>query len=205
MAWMTKSDYAKHRRETGLPGGSPPAVHYAIRDGRITISKEGLIDSDIADSQWAANTNPKFQASGAKAGAARAEQRRVEKARMDEPSNLLSMPPTPERNDINKSRASKEYYEAELSRLKFEEKQATLIPADTVRMVMYEAGRVIRAGHDDLVAQLSPDLSSETDLAKVEQMLKTAFERLDNEFADKIVAFNEKIGDSAEDSDDAAA
>jgi hypothetical protein len=206
MPWMTKANYAKHRRENGLPGGSPPAVHYAIQDGRITISQEGLIDSEVADKQWAANTNPKFQEAGVKAGAARTKQRRAASKEVAEvPPNLLQMPPTADRNDLNKSRASREFYESELARLKFEEKQHLLIPVETVRRVMYEAGRVIRAGHDDLVAQLSPDLATETDLSRTEIMLKSALERLDNDFADKILAFNDTLGTEQSDADADAA
>ena len=205
---MTKADYAKHRRETGLPGGSPPAVTYAVRDGRITITPEGLIDSDQADRQWAANTDPRSQASGIKAGAARAAQRRTEAGKSKPERNEVppagdrdnltgslrgsehyptSQPPTPDRNDLNKSRAAKEYYEAELARLKYEEKQGVLIPATAVRKVLYEAGRIIRAGHDEIVAQLSPDLASETNLDAVERVLKLGLDKLDNDLADKIV------------------
>lgn len=200
--WMTKANYAKHRRENGLPGGSPPAVHYAIRDGRITVNQLGLIDSEVADKQWAANTSPVMQAAGVKAGAARAAQRRKQ-PEQEVDAKLLEMPPTPERNDINKSRASREFYEAELARLKFEEKEATLIPVDTVRSLLYDAGRVIRAGHEDLVAQLAPDLASETDITRVEGLLKAALEKLDNDFADKIESFNDSVA-SVEKLDEAA-
>jgi hypothetical protein len=44
--------YAKHR------GVSEGAVRKAIRSGRIAIGEDGLIDPNIADRQWSANTDP---------------------------------------------------------------------------------------------------------------------------------------------------
>ncbi len=44
--------YGRHR------GVSHPAVLKAIKAGRIHQNAEGLIDSDQADRDWAANTHP---------------------------------------------------------------------------------------------------------------------------------------------------
>lgn len=206
MSLMTKADYARHRRENKLPGGSPPSVHYAIRDGRITIQQNGLIDSVEADRQWLENTDPRASYTGVKAGAARAEQRKaVGKSNTERNEvplagdrdnsagalrgseyHLPSQPPQADRGDIAQSRAAKEYYDAELARLKFEEKEGKLIPANTVRKVLYEAGRIVRAGHDEIVAQMAPEVASETELAAVERILKLALDKLDNDLADKI-------------------
>src|SRR5437867_3739273 len=48
---LTQADYARHR------GTSRQAVHLAINSGRIRARPDGLIDPDIADREWAANTD----------------------------------------------------------------------------------------------------------------------------------------------------
>jgi hypothetical protein len=53
---LTLRGYARHRREKGLPGGSPSAVCKALKAGRISANVHGKIDTDLADSAWAANT-----------------------------------------------------------------------------------------------------------------------------------------------------
>lgn len=47
---LTQADYARHR------GCTPPTVHRAIKDGRITLIN-GKIDPAVADREWDANTD----------------------------------------------------------------------------------------------------------------------------------------------------
>lgn len=187
---LTRSEYARHRKNKGLPGGSAPAVTYACQQGRITHA-EGMIDPEVADREWAANTSPSLSRHGVKAGNARAE-----KAAQD----VRGETPRPDAHDANKSRAAKDYYDAELARLRFEEKEGKLIPATVVSKVLYEAGRIIRVGHDDIVSQLAPDLASTTDISKVEAVLKRALDALDNMLADRIASLNTDLLQALEES-----
>lgn len=193
MPLMSKSQYAKHRRENGLPGGSPPAVTYAIRDGRITINpKTDLIDSEVADRQWAENTSPAAQNAGVTAGIARAEQiRNHPETRKPKGGRPIKDPIS--RDDFAKARASKEFYEAELARLKFEEKQGTLLSAKLVKKVLYEAGRLIRNGHEALIIKIAPDLSAESQISEVERILKRELDELDNHLADKVAKLDDDL------------
>lgn len=200
-----QSAYAKHRKELGLTGGSPPAVVYALREGRITycdVDKK-LIDFEASDADWAKNTSPAAQAVGKRGGEGRAKQIAERgPARKPFPEGYVTPeqsgpsidePPLPNKGDYNQSRAAKEYYEAELSRLKFEEKEGKLIPVETVKRVMYAAGRIVRAGHDEIVAQLAPDCASETNIEKVERILKKALDDLDNRLADKVAKLEQEL------------
>src|SRR5690242_18151759 len=198
MPLMSKSQYAKHRRESGLPGGSPPAVTYAIRDGRITIDPNtDLIDSEVADRQWAENTSPAAQNAGVTAGIARALQIQTNpETRKQKGSHNSTGRPVKDplsRDDFAKARASKEFYEAELARLKFEEKKGLLIPARLVKKVLYEAGRLIRNGHEALIVKIAPDLSSETSIESVERILKRELDELDNRLADKVAKLDDEL------------
>ena len=49
--------YAKHRKDSGLPGGSLAAVQKALKTGRVEKNKKGLIDFEAADQAWTRNTN----------------------------------------------------------------------------------------------------------------------------------------------------
>jgi len=50
-------EYARHRKERGLAGGTHKAVQAAIRDGRLMRAvRDGKIDASIADSEWRAVT-----------------------------------------------------------------------------------------------------------------------------------------------------
>ena len=56
MARVSVSEYARSRRERGLPGGSRWGVQKALQAGRIAKDPDGLIDADRADRSWDANT-----------------------------------------------------------------------------------------------------------------------------------------------------
>jgi hypothetical protein len=84
-------------------------------------------------------------------------------------------------------------YEAELARLKVEEKRGKLISSDIARKVLFEAGRVVRVGLEDVTSQLAPDLAAESDIGQTERILKTRFDRLLNSMADQIKNLNESL------------
>lgn len=170
MAQLTQAEYARHRKECGLDGGSHQAVQKAINVGRISYVQDSkLIDPEEADRDWAQNTEPRPKA--------------------DTASKSKGAPA----DDYNISRGRREFYESELSRLKVEEKRGKLIPVDVVRKVLYEAARIIRAGHEDIVSQLAPDLASETNIAATERILKTRFDRLDTDLAARVENLDESL------------
>jgi len=49
--------YAAHRKKQGLPGGTTHSVEVALKSGRITRNKNGLLDPEQADRDWQANTD----------------------------------------------------------------------------------------------------------------------------------------------------
>lgn len=60
MSLITMADYARSRKERGLPGGTKAGVLKAVRAGRLVLVN-GKVDADAADAQWDANTNRKQQ------------------------------------------------------------------------------------------------------------------------------------------------
>lgn len=54
---LTQAEYARSRKDRGLPGGSREAVRKAVDEGRISaFGPDKLLDQVLADSQWARNT-----------------------------------------------------------------------------------------------------------------------------------------------------
>lgn len=54
---LTQAEYARSRKDRGLPGGSREAVRKAVDEQRISaFGPDKLIDLQLADSQWARNT-----------------------------------------------------------------------------------------------------------------------------------------------------
>lgn len=56
---MTPAEYARHRKQAGLSGGTPQAVQKAVDSGRITV-ENGKIDAEAADLAWKRRTRPRI-------------------------------------------------------------------------------------------------------------------------------------------------
>lgn len=57
---MSQRQYALRRKQLGLPGGSHVAVGNAVRAGRLarSVNAEGkIVDPELADREWAENTD----------------------------------------------------------------------------------------------------------------------------------------------------
>lgn len=63
---LTQAEYARSRKERGLPGGSREAVRKAVEEQRISVfGPDKLIDQQLADAQWARNTRARVGATDA--------------------------------------------------------------------------------------------------------------------------------------------
>lgn len=60
---LTQAEYARSRKDRGLPGGSREAVRKAVDENRISaFGTDKLIDQELADLQWARNTRARISA-----------------------------------------------------------------------------------------------------------------------------------------------
>jgi hypothetical protein len=96
-------------------------------------------------------------------------------------------------SDYLRSRAKREFHEAEISQIKAQTLRGKLIDVDTVRKVLFAAGRAFRAALEDVTNQLSPDLAAESDIGRTERILKTRFDRLLNEMTARIEKQDESL------------
>lgn len=115
---MSQRAYARHRLELGLTGTTHRAVQKALERGRIQKNPDGLIDSEEADKQWAANTD--VTDGPGLAPSSRQVPRETE------------APPAPGGVTFAHANAIEKAYKAKLAKLKFEEQSGKLVSADDV-------------------------------------------------------------------------
>lgn len=149
---VSMSQYAVMR------GITQAAVSAAIHSGRLVeaIQRDGKrikLDPDIADREWAANTQ---------GGRGAAPQRLA---------SGVGLPDAIESADFNASRAKRESYNAELARLEYEEKQATLVDAEAVKKAAFATARQVRDGMLNIPDRLAAELAAMTDQFEIHRRL----------------------------------
>ena len=172
--------YARHR------GVTPAAVRKAIKSGRIAVVN-GKIDPDVADRDWAANTDetkPRNSVSGDPGLRRPAEAPPMAASSMGSPRENWSASQTPARGGgYAAARAVRETYEARIRELDFKRMSGTLVSADEVRVVAFNTARQAR---DLLLAipdRVSAVLAGLKDQAEVHRVLSEEIRRVCEELA----------------------
>lgn len=172
MAKLNFAAYAKHR------GVSAGAVTRAVQSGRIPTEidlKSGrrVIDSDLADAAWSANSDESKAIGARAAGALNAGSEPND----DDDESIIGA-------NYTLARAKREGYNAELARLKYEQALGSLVLADDVKKAAFAAARVIREGILNIPDRLAAPLAGEMDPRRVHELLKTELTRVLRELAD---------------------
>lgn len=191
---LTQAEYARSRKERGLPGGSREAVRKAVDENRISaFGADRLIDQHLADSQWARNTrtrlSPQANAapdvpdllSGASApaspGAPAAAQTSVQ----------ASAPDT----GYSTFRARREEAEAQRAEIEVAKLRGAMVMREDVDRAGYEIGRELRDAMESAVNPLGAELASLTTADDCIKVLR----RHNRALQDLLVnAYREKIG-----------
>jgi hypothetical protein len=178
MALMGYREYARHRKVTLR------AVQKAIEAGRIKVTADKKIDSDQADRDWDANTDPAKQsllysagpghrnaapqaeaglASGAGAGA-------------DDPSAPASEDDTDDVDENNAAyrehRANRERIRAEREQIELDELKGSLIGVEEAKRLAFTAFRSLRDAVLNVPARIKDQCAAETDGFMVEQLIE---------------------------------
>lgn len=167
--------YAKHR------GVRLPAVQKAIRAGRITTTPDGKLDPVQADAEWARNTAPRTARSGQRD---RCEPRSprlatTQQQPMAEPSLVAGI------TSFATARSIREQYLARLTKIQFEKETGKLISRDAVQVAAFNKFRTFRDGMLNIPDRVSAQLASETDPAKVHEVLDSEIRKALLEFANE--------------------
>jgi hypothetical protein len=193
---MSFAEYARHR------GVSKAAVSLAIKRGKISelTDEDGnrYLDSETADLQWAANTNPAHATGPQNRKRWREELEKgtepepepppeEEEPAAEEPAFVPAKEPEtvlePEVRRIatprnyNDARAEREHYNAELARLKFEETAGKLIDADLVREEAFKLARIVRDSLLALPDRVAGEFAGETNQFRIHTRLTEEIRR----------------------------
>lgn len=170
---LSISAYARHR------GVSHVAVIKAIKSGRIEKEADGTIDAEKADAAWRKNSNPSPKRT-TEIDVAPAPTRE----RHPDPPIVNSGP------SFAQSRAVREAYNARLAKLSYEEKSGSLVKTDAVKVAWFNVLRVLRDRILNLPDRLAPVLASETDQAKIRDLLEQELRQALEDSADAVVKAN---------------
>jgi hypothetical protein len=163
--------YAKHR------GCSPQTVSNAVADQRISTIKKiinnsevELIDPDIADEEWEANTKTEYR---------NLEAHQKFTSAVSSSTSLISFGEAPPPNPFD-SRAWSEAYKAKLAQVEFERAIGALLPAHVVEKVWTKMLSNFRARMIAVAPKISPMLQGLEDINEIEKIIKDeVYEGLD--------------------------
>lgn len=174
MALLSMRQYATHR------GVTVGAVSKAVKTGRITCRRDengyALIDPEVADREWGANSDPtKFRFS-------------------------VSEPADPEISDEAKKKAGVrdaqtvlKTYQARLAKLEFDEKMGKYHEVETCKKERFRVARAVRDTLLGIPDRLSAELAGETDQFAVRKLLEDEIRKALENLANDIEAGNEAV------------
>lgn len=177
-AQLSQRAYAVHR------GVTHTAVAKAIKSGRLKkcLVEKGarrLIDVELADAEWAANTDPTQSATVARGKKKSAKKRAARKATKLEPEVPAPEPvekpqlePEAEVEDYFLAKARRESALADLAEFDRDEKERRLVLADEQRRDGFRCGRLVRDAFLIIPDRVSSQLAAETDTHAVHALLK---------------------------------
>ena len=156
MIKLSVTEYAKSR------GKSQPSVSEAIRQGRLqkclTVKPSGRyeIDPELADQEWAANTDVLT------GGAAHLSKRSKATDPPTEPGETLT---------YAEARAQHERFKSRLAELELATIEGKLVNSDEVKRESFRTARQVRDSLLNLPDRLAAELAAETNQFKVHQRL----------------------------------
>tara|TARA_R100001443_G_scaffold3037_1_gene9815 strand:+ start:91 stop:642 length:552 start_codon:yes stop_codon:yes gene_type:complete len=165
---VTQTEFARIKK------CSRSAVTQAIKSGRIApaireVGKKKLLDLDMATELWERNT---LRNNTSK------PPRKIPKPDKGQPLSVtqklkrdIDALPDDAIPDLNLSRARREHYEAEFSKLKVAKEKKDLIAAKEVKKTAFAMGRSIREALMNTADRLSHQLAGETDATSIHRML----------------------------------
>jgi len=165
--------YAAHRKANGLKGQSHVAVWNAIKTGRIVepaVRKEGkrwLINAELADRQWAANTKSSDPV--------------LKSESLSQPLDIAI--PT-WNQEIIEAKLKRARAIAEREELATQRQKGELLHVRDVRKRWGQNARALRDAFIDLPAKLSEQLAGEAEPEKIKTILTVEIVSILQDFAD---------------------
>ena len=153
-----------------IRGCTKAAVTHAskVRIADAVVIKDGKkwLDRDLALELWNRNTVANAQSKVSRPDPAEDPPKDAEELK-----RRVQGLPDDAIPDLNESRARREHYQAELSKLQVTQQRGELVAADEVKKEAFKMGRSVREALANLADRLSHQLAGETDPTVIHQVL----------------------------------
>lgn len=161
-----------------LRGVTRQSVAKAIKTGRLegAVNDDGLIDVDLADKLWAANTNPDQGYHGhVKTRAARSGAQSDDGVDLDELRELAQQVGIDPNNvpTLAQSKTLEAAYKAKLAQLDYEERSARLIDMEQVKKQAFKLARLTRDAMLAIPDRVSAEIAGITDPFEIHKRIST--------------------------------
>jgi len=160
---LTQAEYARSRKDRGLPGGSREAVRKAVDEKRISaFGPDKLIDQQLADSQWARNTRARV---GAPDGGGHVSDAGVDllsgagDGAQPLPAPPTAVPAAPVADGYTAARVRTEMANAQLAELELARKRAEVRDVSDINRGGFDIARELRDAMDSSVNTLAAELA----------------------------------------------
>lgn len=190
---LTQAEYARSRKDRGLPGGSREAVRKAVEEKRISVfGPDKLIDQQLADAQWERNTRARVgQLAASVASGAQAADTGATAAPADAAQAPAAAPPVVE-SGYNEARTRRERAEAEEAEMRTAKMRGAMVMRDDVDRAMFEIGRELRdrltASARRIAAEVASISTAEGCEAVIDREHRIVLELLVTQFREKVGA-----------------
>jgi hypothetical protein len=140
---------------------------FAVARRRIRRNADGLIDSEEADRDWAANTLH----SNARPGP-RQQAQAVEPV-SDTEIPAVQVSSSKMARNLARARAAKEAFEARLKKIELEERQGNLLCRSSVQIEAFNRARVLRDAILNVPDRVAAQLAAESEAPVIRDILET--------------------------------
>jgi hypothetical protein len=169
-------------------------VSRAVTDQRITVDRDGLIDPEVADMQWAKNTRARVSPQAVAGETADRSPDLVSQAAASPAPPAQTAPPanTPApANGYTDARARRESADAERAEIEVQKMRRELVEAEDVDRAGFEIGRDLRDAMESSVNGLAAEVAAVTSADECADILR----RHNRAICDVLArAWREKLG-----------
>ena len=188
MNLMTKAQYSEHR------GVSRPAISKLVKNGRIIVNSDGLVDVEMSDLILDNFSRPSqgTRIPQEEPTTSATKPRKVKRTKGQNKAFTDMMSAITGSHDYNTARGMLTSYMADLKKLELQEKQGEMIHIDIVTRESFECARRTRDAILAIEDRISDILAAESDRTKIKEILNTEHRNALDELANMPV-INEQI------------